>query len=127
MPSDGAVYRHRNSLPYVETEVDSPADGQFKVAWSPDGRTVVLSGPCPGCGGRTDSEISSGIGGTKGLLRSESRPRILHSPVTIYCECGYVHADRPADARDKGCGRFWPVFLPDDQRQPPSDAPPPAP
>ena len=121
MSSDGTSYRHKNSLSYVETEVDAPADGQFRATWDPDGRTVVITGPCPACGGRTASEFSPGMGGTKGFLRAKPYPRTLPSPVTVFCECGYVHADRPADALDKGCGRFWPTFLPDNQRQPPSE------
>jgi hypothetical protein len=32
--------------------------------------------------------------------------------VTVFCECGHVHPDRPPDALDAGCGRFWVVELP---------------
>jgi hypothetical protein len=119
--ADGrSIDKHANSLAYVETEADSPADGQFKVAWAADGRTVTVSGPCPACGGRTATEFSPGIGGSKGFRGPAPRPQGLPSPVTLFCECGHAHADRPPDALDKGCGRFWLVFPPDDARQPPS-------
>ncbi len=42
-------------------------------------------------------------------------------PVTLYCQCGHALDERPANALDKGCGRFWPVYLPDDVRCTPSD------
>lgn len=120
MVEGGTFDKHKNSLAYVETEANSSTNGQFKAVWAPNGRSVIVSGPCPACGGRTATEFSPGIAGTKGFRRPEPRSRTLPSPVTIFCECGHAHADRPADAWDKGCGRFWRVFLPDDQRQPPS-------
>lgn len=122
MADGGTIDKHANSLAYVETEVNSPADGQFKAEWAPGGRTVTVSGPCPACGGRTATEFSPGIGGSKGFRRPAPHPQRLPSPVTLFCECGYAHADRPPGALDKGCGRFWLVVLPDDARQPPSTA-----
>jgi len=116
----GTIDKHDNSLAYVETEANSQADGQFKAAWAPSGKTVTVSGPCPACGGRTATEFSPGIGSSKGFRRPAPRSQGLPSPVTIFCECGHAHADRPPGALDKGCGRFWLVFLPDDARQPPS-------
>lgn len=120
MADGGTIDRHKNSLAYVETEANSSADGQFKAVWASNGRTVTVTGPCPACGGRTATEFSAGIAGAKGFHRSASRSQSLPFPVTVFCECGHTHADRPTDALDKGCGRFWLVFLPDDQRRPPS-------
>jgi len=119
LADDGHIEHHKAALHYVETAADRPADGQFTAAWSEDGRSVTVSGPCPACGGRTATQFSVGIGGTKGL-RGEYPPatRALPDPVTLLCECGYAHADRPSDAYDRGCGRYWPVHLPDDQRRP---------
>jgi hypothetical protein len=115
----GSIDKHDNSLAYAETAADSPPDGQFKVAWATGGRTVTVSGSCPACGGLTATGFSPGIGGSKGLRARIPRPQGLPSPVTLFCECGHAHTDRPPDALDKGCGRFWLVFLPDDARQPP--------
>jgi hypothetical protein len=113
------IEKHKNTLAYVEIEVKSPANGEFSAMWAPDGVTVSVSGPCPACGARTASEYKPGIVGTKGFRRSPTTPQALRSPVTIYCECGHAHANRPSDALDKGCGRYWLVFLTDDERQPP--------
>lgn len=123
MADGGTSDRHKNSLSYVETEANTPTDGQFTALWATNGQIVTVFGACPACGGRTATEFSPGIAGTKGFRRSEPRSRTLPSPLTIFCECGHAHADRPADALDKGCGRFWRVFLPEDQRQSPSVRP----
>jgi len=116
----GSIEKHDNSLAYAETEADSSVDGQFKVAWTIDGRTVTVTGRCPACGGQTATEFSPGIGGSKGFRKAVPQPQVLPSPVTLFCECGHAHADRPPDALDKGCGRFWLVFVSDDARQSPS-------
>jgi hypothetical protein len=119
MPDDGHIEHHK-TLDYVEAVAGRPADGQFTAAWSDDGRSVTVSGPCPACGGQTATRFSVGIGGTKGFR--DGRPpatREVPCPVTLLCECGYAHAHRPADAYDRGCGRYWPVYLPADQRRPP--------
>ena len=119
MPSGEHIDHHR-TVKYVETEVDAPAVGQFTVVWKADGNRVTVTGLCPACGGRTTTEFSTGIGGSKGL-RGLGRPAAyqLPSPVTLFCECGHAHDERPADARDRGCGRFWPVDLPDEARHAP--------
>ncbi len=119
MSNDGHIDHHR-ALDYAEAAADRPAEGQFTVEWSDDGGRVTVSGPCPACGGRTGTEFSVGIGGTKGL-RDVRAPatRELPDPVTLLCECGHAHADRPSDAYDRGCGRYWPVYLSADQRRPP--------
>jgi hypothetical protein len=123
LADDGSIDKHDNALAYVETEANSPANGQFTAAWATDGRTATVAGPCPACGGFTATEFSHGICGSKGfrgVFRARApRPQGLPSPLTLFCECGHAHTDRPPDALDKGCGRFWPVFLPEDARLPP--------
>lgn len=119
MADEGNIERHKNALAYVEIEVNSPANGEFRATWAPDGSTVSVSGTCPACGGRTANEYKPGIAGSKGFRRSPQSPQVLRSPVTIYCECGHAHANRPSDALDRGCGRYWQVYLTDDERQPP--------
>lgn len=120
MADRGTIDKHNNSLAYVEAEAESSADGQFKTTWAAGGGTVTVTGHCPACGGRTATQFSLGIGGTKGFRSPGQRAQTLPTPVTIFCECGHAHSDRPPDALDKGCGRFWLVFLPEDARQPPS-------
>jgi hypothetical protein len=119
LTNGGSIDKHHNSLAYVEIEADSPADGEFEVMWSTGSRGVTVSGPCPACGGQTATEFSPGIGGSKGFRRPAPRSQSLPSPMTIFCDCGHKHAGRPPGALDKGCGRFWLVFLPDDAREPP--------
>jgi hypothetical protein len=124
LTSGASIDRHK-AVTYVETEADAQQAGQFTVTWTPDGRSVTVKGHCPACGGTTSTEFSPGIAGSKGGYRGVSRrPQKLPSPVTLYCECGHVHGERPPDALDRGCGRFWPVYLPDDARQPPVAGPP---
>src|SRR5581483_2878068 len=104
---DDAHIEHHKALHYVEAETDQPADRQFTVDWSADGRSVTVSGPCPACGGRTATQFSVGIGGSKGFRTARDQAtRELPSSVTLFCECGHVHEDRPPDAYDRGCGRF---------------------
>lgn len=99
---------HHRELHYVETEFD-PQTG-FTVTASPDG--LEVSGTCPGCGGWTAMTLEHGSPeGTKGLF-GDKKAGTPSRTATIYCECGHVHADRPADAIDKGCGAFWSVELP---------------
>jgi hypothetical protein len=124
LANDGHIEHHR-ALDYAETAADRPADGRFTAEWSADGRNVIVSGPCPACDGQTATQFSVGIGGTKGLRGvRDPATRELPSPVTLLCECGHAHADRPADAFDRGCGRYWWVYLPDDQRRPPGEIAP---
>jgi hypothetical protein len=119
LPSGENIDHHR-TVKYVEAEVDAPAARQFTAVWAADGSSVAVTGPCPACGGRTATEFSTGIGGSKGL-RGPNRHAAykLQSPVTLFCECGHAHDDRPADALDRGCGRFWLVDLPDEALRPP--------
>jgi hypothetical protein len=122
MTSSGDIVQHTSSVKYAEEEVTAP-DGSFSSKRITDeaGRDkgLTIAGPCPKCGGRTAADFSYGIGGTKGF-RSGDRARPIPSPVTMYCECGHAHDDRPADAFDTGCGRYWDVIVPEDLRQPPA-------
>ncbi len=119
MPSTANIDQHQ-SVAFVEAEEQVPPGEQFTATWAPDGRRVTVSGQCPACHGRTSTEFSPGIGGTKGFRgQTQPRPIVLPAPVTVYCECGHAHADRPPEAFDRGCGRYWPVYLPDGVRRPP--------
>lgn len=126
MGSGESIDVHDGDLAFAEIEVPAPPDGAFTVTWSPDGRKAAVAGPCPACGARTETDFSPVIGGTKGFfqLRRLVAVPALRSPLTLYCECGHVHADRPADAIDKGCGRFWTVSLADSERRPPGTGAP---
>lgn len=119
MPSGGNIDHHK-AVTYVETAADAQNAGQFTATWAPDGRSVTVKGHCPACGGTTSTKFSQGIAGSKGF-RGISAPRSpeLPFPVTLYCQCGHAHSERPPDALDRGCGRVWPVYLPDDARRPP--------
>ncbi len=120
MPSGENIDHHR-TVKYVEAKVDAPVAGQFTAVWATDGNSVAVTGPCPGCGGRTTTEFSTGIAGSKGW-RGLGRPvpYLLRSPFTLFCQCGRAHDERPAGALDRGCGRFWLVDLPDEAGRPPA-------
>ncbi|GAA2611668.1 hypothetical protein SMC26_10605 [Actinomadura fulvescens] len=98
---------HHREIGYVETEFD--VQTAFTVTARPDG--LEISGNCPACGGRTRLTLERGSPeGTKGWFR----PRRAAEPprtVTVFCVCGHMHADRPEDAADNGCGAFWSVEL----------------
>ena len=123
MPS-GTSSDHHRAVAYFETEAGAQQAGEFTATWTSDGRSVTVKGHCPACGGTTSTEFSPGIAGSKGFRDISRRPRILPSPVPLFCECGHVHSERPPDAVDRGCGRFWPVYIPDDAREPPVARPP---
>jgi hypothetical protein len=109
MPPAWTIDHHR-PIGFAEAEI--PAGPSFEVTVAPDAKSVTVSGVCPACGGRTVTVIPSGYGyGHKGPRRS-GRPVAVPGEVTVFCECGHVHPDRPPDALDAGCGRFWVVELP---------------
>jgi hypothetical protein len=116
MPRGGTIDHHSDNLKYAEAEIPVPADKPFTVQRGPEGKGLTVTGPCPACGGLTSTDFSHGIGGTKGFRGP--RPSPIRSPITVFCECGHVHADRPADATDRGCGRYWTVDIPDALRTP---------
>lgn len=116
MPS-GQTIDHHKPIHYVEQEVTVPPDRPFEVQRRAEGTGLTATGTCPACGGSTNTVLPYGIGGTKGYRRP-ARPPSVKSPVTIFCECGHAHTDRPSDALDKGCGRFWLVDIPAELRIP---------
>ncbi len=117
MSSGGTIDHHSDNLKYVEAEVLVSSDKSFTVARDLKRKRLTVVGPCPACGGRTSVDFYYGLGGTRGF-RGPVSPSAIRSPVTVFCECGHVHADRPANAIDKGCGRFWLVDIPDELRTP---------
>jgi hypothetical protein len=108
LTSGVADSRHRE-VDYAEIETDATAQGvPFTVTWAPDGKKATITGECPECRGPTRTEFSTGIPGTK--FRGPKIPA-LPSPVTLLCECGHAHKNRPADAPDRGCGRYWLCYV----------------
>jgi hypothetical protein len=111
MPWGRRIDQHR-SINYAETQ--ERLDVPFDVQRQPDGKRVkyVVTGNCPACGGLMTKEFSYGISGngSKGMFADRREPAIP-SQVTLYCECGYFHAEKPAGAIDDGCGRYWKIDL----------------
>jgi hypothetical protein len=114
--TSGADRQQHENVDYVETQTDAKA-GPVSVTWAPDGMKAVITGHCPECHGVTRTDLDVGIPGTIGLRGWTSR-RIptIPAPLTLYCECGHAHRDRPENAPDKGCGRFWLVYVAAEQR-----------
>lgn len=128
MASSGTFDNHNDALTFVQTKAPAQVPGAFTVTWTSDGKAATVAGVCPACGALTDTEFTPGIGGTKGVFekilgRGVPAPSQLRSPLTLYCECGHAHTDRPAEAFDKGCGRYWEVNLIESDRQPPAPGP----
>lgn len=102
---------HHRSIDYAETEFD-PQEG-FSVSETPEG--LEIAGVCPACGGRTRFEIGRGSPqGFKGIFRrraAEPRDEPVRK-VTVFCACGHMHAERPPESIENGCGAFWTVELP---------------
>jgi hypothetical protein len=112
--SNAGSGRHRK-IHYAEIETDAGGI-PFSVTWA-DGKKVSVSGQCPECRGLTSTEFSAGIPDASKFRG----PKIetLPSPVTLYCECGHPHDERPADAPDRGCGRYWLLYVKAEERVPP--------
>jgi hypothetical protein len=92
---------HHRPTPWLLSDYEHRDD--FTVASLPDGQGFLVTGVCPGCGGRIRREWLYGTGnGYKGVF---GRRR------TLRCNCGNVHADRPAEEHLIGCGAFWTVEL----------------
>ena len=105
----GATGNEHRKIDYAEVETDAVARGiRFTVQWADDDEKATLTGLCPECRGMTSMEYPAAIPGTR--FRGPVIPA-LSSPVTILCECGHPHNDRPADAPDKGCGRYWLYYV----------------
>jgi hypothetical protein len=111
--SDTPGIDHHRELGYVEAEFQLQTG--FTVTETAEARGLEISGICPGCGGRTTMALERGSPqGFKGIFRRRNvdGPPAPPRTVTIYCECGHMHTDRPAEAIDNGCGAFWSVELP---------------
>lgn len=107
--SDDQIEHHRE-IEYVEIQV-SP-QGTFMIEPLPDGCGCAVQGICPACGGQTRMTIPRGLAvGHKGPWR---RRQVASEPqeALVVCMCGHVHENRPPEATDHGCGRFWSVPLP---------------
>ncbi|MGI5422176.1 hypothetical protein [Actinomadura luteofluorescens] len=80
----------------------------FTVTRSADRSRYDVVGLCPGCGGRVVRQWNLGLPGTKGR---KGKRALKPGPRTLTCDCGRVHAERPPEHHDKGCGAFWQVML----------------
>ena len=95
-------------VPFVENEFGEQPG--FTVLEVEGGLTVT--GNCPGCGGQTSMTFRYGTPqGYKGLFRRTTNSQPTSRKVTVYCTCGHLHADRPAESPDNGCGAYWLVDL----------------
>jgi hypothetical protein len=83
----------------------------FAVAETDEG--VAVSGECPRCGAATSMTFPPGSPqGTKGMFRRAPTPApVRMRKVTVYCECGYAHPERPPESPESGCGAYWTVDL----------------
>jgi hypothetical protein len=107
--TSGATGDEHKKVDYAEVETDAVTRGiSFIVKWSDDVEKATITGLCPECRGKTSMEFGTGIPGTR--FRGPGIPT-LRSPVTLYCECGQAHNDRPEGAPDRGCGRYWLYFV----------------
>jgi hypothetical protein len=113
---------HDTSLEYLEVDLGTPEG--FQVTRG--GSSVSVEGLCPRCSGRTHSTFRIASPDRKprsrGLLDRFRRGRRESDEsgngdaedteqATVFCECGAVHAKRPDDATDAGCGAYWIVTL----------------
>jgi hypothetical protein len=93
---------HRDSV--VWREEARPDQQIVAEEFDPDLDTVRSR--CETCDAVTVRRIRKVMPGVhKGPEQAPPPPRRL----TITCDCGYAHADRPAG--EQGCGRFWLVNL----------------
>jgi hypothetical protein len=99
---------HHRPIHFVEQEFGLQAG--FVVTET--NHDLKITGICPGCGASTSMTFERGTPqGSKGFLRRISPPREKEKFVTLYCQCGHVHTNRPADSPESGCGAYWPVEL----------------
>lgn len=113
---------HNTSLEYIEVDLGTP-DG-FETSRSTS--SVTVGGICPRCSGPTQSTFRIASPDRKprsrALLDRFRRGRHENDErgkgdaadpeqATLFCECGAVHAKRPDDATDAGCGAYWIVTL----------------
>lgn len=73
---------------------------------------ITVAGACPTCDGPTSMTFQYGSPqGYKGPFRRAPAPLYTQRKVTVYCACGYPHADRPIESPENGCGAYWLVDL----------------
>ncbi|GAA1007907.1 hypothetical protein Aple_044250 [Acrocarpospora pleiomorpha] len=98
--------QHR-PVPFAETDfAEQPG---FTVLELEDGLTI--KGSCPACFGHTSMTFRYGTPqGYKGPFRKVAVPQRTRQ-ITVYCVCGHLHADRPTESPENGCGAYWLVNL----------------
>lgn len=96
--------------PFQETEVRP--DASTVVRRSADGRWYTVTGDCPTCRAATVFRVAHGVLGPAKGGRRRTRPAPLAGPITVVCQCGYPHPERPPESPDSGCGAFWDVPVP---------------
>ncbi|GLX93226.1 hypothetical protein [Herbidospora sp. NBRC 101105] len=117
-PVEEIIEQHR-SIEYRVADYGVQDDG-FTVTVADE--RVEVTGICPGCGARTTFTWEHGLPGHKGVfsrLAGRDAPEAKSAravedperPRTVFCECGFTHAERPPEAWDRGCGGFWRVKL----------------
>ncbi|MEV3856589.1 hypothetical protein AB0J38_19960 [Streptomyces sp. NPDC050095] len=97
--------------PFQEREL--AVDGAFEVRRSEDGRWYTVTGACPMCRATSVFRVAHGVlGPVKGWRRRRAEPEPLTGAITVFCQCGFPHPDRPPESPDTGCGAFWDVPVP---------------
>lgn len=83
---------------------------------TPSGNGFDVKGQCPACHGPTTTHHS--LGSPQGYKYiwpwrrgTAPQPPLPTGDTTVICECGYPHAERPADSTETGCGAAWTVDL----------------
>ncbi len=99
-----------NHRPVVFLEQEFGKRSEFNV--TEIGGELTVTGICPRCGALTSMTFSKGNPqGWKGLFRKISPPPESTKLAAVFCQCGHVHAHRPADFPESGCGAYWTVEL----------------
>ncbi|MFE5811875.1 hypothetical protein [Streptomyces sp. NPDC056479] len=101
---------HDVDLKYAQAPLGS-VDDQFQFGVDEDG--VTVSGACPRCHGPTSTTFPKGIAGSKGFpwfrrgTGSKAELEAAARAETMFCECGFTHAEQPEDTLFEGCGAQW--------------------
>jgi hypothetical protein len=107
-PREADAVKHDEAMKWAEVEFEEvPLGFTVKI----EGDTLVARGQCPRCHGKTAWSFRRGM---MGSVSADMTAMTALSPAdlaTIVCACGSVHADRPDDSAESGCGAFWPVNL----------------
>lgn len=109
MPVDPSPIENHRPVEYQLVDHGLQSSG-FTVVLSSDGFRYDIVGTCPGCGARVTRQWKFGPPDSKGRGTGRRKPK--PGPRTLTCDCGSLHADRPPENWDKGCGAFWQVMLP---------------